>query len=295
VIDRYVSPPELRRLLSALLVVATFIVIMAVFAFIVVPGLRNTSHLSAEPVVNPPEGQMGWLDPTAYPPARGRAIPPVDPRTVMTPSPELIARGRELYDRSCATCHGATGGGDGPAAAGLVPKPRVFTQKEGWKNGTRIEDIYRTIEEGLKGSAMVSYNDLPRRDRMALVHFVRSLGAFDHSRSDPEALEALSKLFVTSGEVIPGRIPVALAVDALVREDQVPRARTLDPAVGQAVLDPARALRTLAGIPDWRESNQALAGGVVADVPFNGFSTSVVFYTDAQWKELQTSLSKMER
>jgi mono/diheme cytochrome c family protein len=295
VIDRYVSPSELRRLLSALLVVATFIIIMAVFAFIVVPGLRNANRRSAEPVVSAPEGEMGWLDPTAYPPARSRVIPPVDPRTVMTPNPDLMTRGRELYDRTCATCHGATGAGDGPAAAGLVPKPRNFTRKEGWKNGARIEDIYRTLEEGLKGSAMVSYNDLPRRDRMALVHFVRSLGAFDHGRSDPEALEALSRLFATSGEVIPGKIPVAQAVNALVREDQVPRARTIDPAISQAVPDPARALRTLAGIPDWRQSDRALARGVVAGVPFNGFAASVVFYTGEQWKDLQTGLLKMER
>jgi mono/diheme cytochrome c family protein len=294
VIDRYVSPAELRRLLSALLVVATFIVIMAVFGFIVVPGLRNANRLSSEPVVNAPEGEMGWLDPTDYPPARSRTIPPIDPRTVMMATPELMTLGRDLYARTCATCHGATGGGDGPAAAGLTPKPRNLTLKTGWKNGTRIEDIYRTLEAGLKGSAMVSYKDLSKRDRMALVHFVQSLGAFDHGRSDPEALEALSRLFATSGEVVPAKIPVARAVDALVREFPAPPPLSVGPGWRAVVMSPERAARTLAGIPGWRESDQALARGVVAGAPVNGFSRAVFFYTGAQWKDFQANLSKME-
>ncbi len=34
------------------------------------------------------------------------------------------ARGQEVYNLYCATCHGATGLGDGVAAAALDPKPR---------------------------------------------------------------------------------------------------------------------------------------------------------------------------
>ncbi len=34
------------------------------------------------------------------------------------------ARGQEVYNLYCATCHGATGLGDGIAAAALDPKPR---------------------------------------------------------------------------------------------------------------------------------------------------------------------------
>lgn len=38
-------------------------------------------------------------------------------------TPESIARGEEIFEHNCALCHGETGQGDGPAAAGLDPKP----------------------------------------------------------------------------------------------------------------------------------------------------------------------------
>jgi len=48
VIDRYVSPAELRRLVSALLVVVGFIALVALFGFIVLPGLRFQAHTAQE-------------------------------------------------------------------------------------------------------------------------------------------------------------------------------------------------------------------------------------------------------
>ena len=38
-------------------------------------------------------------------------------------SAESIARGRQLFAKDCAVCHGADGRGDGPAAAGLPQRP----------------------------------------------------------------------------------------------------------------------------------------------------------------------------
>jgi mono/diheme cytochrome c family protein len=287
-IERYVSPAEFRRLLSALLVVATFLVLMAFFAFVVVPGLREAQA----PVPSATQADTGWLDPAEVTAARSRVIPPVDPATLLTPNPQLLERGRALYGRTCATCHGAAGRGDGPGGAGLRPPPRDFTRREGWKNGPRVEEIYRTLEAGLPGSSMVPYTDLSRRDRMALVHVVQSYGAFDHGASDPRAREALSRLFATTGEVIPNRIPLSRALEALVREDLQPRPL---PACMAAILDPPCAARTLAGIKGWRDSDQALASGVVAGLPFNGFATAVALYSPAQWRDLRVQLSRSER
>ena len=44
----------------------------------------------------------------------------LDEIPAQTPS---LARGAEVYQANCAGCHGTLGSGDGPAAAGLEPKP----------------------------------------------------------------------------------------------------------------------------------------------------------------------------
>ena len=230
-INDYLSHDELVRLGSALLLVVCFIFIAGFFAFTVVPGLRYQAHTQPDAApVQAVQGETGWLDPTDYPAQARQVIPPIDPKTVMTPNEALMARGKALYAQTCATCHGAEGKGDGPGGTGLTPKPRNFTVQATWKNGTRVEDIYKTLDEGIKGSSMVSYNYLSKKDRMALVHVVQSMGAFDHGASDPKALANLEKLFASAGEVIPNRIPVARAVDLLCREYEESQAGGHSPA-----------------------------------------------------------------
>ncbi len=292
-IDRYLSPAEFKRLLSALLVVLGFIGLAALFGFIVVPGLRYQAHTPDAPPVQGAQGETGWLDPTAYPAARKQVIPPIDPKTVMTSNPELLKRGQELYLGACATCHGAEGKGDGPGGKGLNPQPRNFTQPNGWKNGFHIDQVYRTLDEGIKGTSMVAYKDIRRKDRMALVHYVRSLGPFDHGTGSPEALEALAKSFAGAGEVIPNRIPVQQALDLVTREFQAApalvRAAT-DPLLKAYVTDPRKAAQTLAGIPGWQASDEALARGVVATLPGNGFDPAVATLDPTQWRRLREAL-----
>ena len=40
-----------------------------------------------------------------------------------------VDSGAVLYHRYCASCHGPTGRGDGPAAAALTPRPPDFTRR----------------------------------------------------------------------------------------------------------------------------------------------------------------------
>ena len=293
-IDRYVSPTELKRLLSALLVVALFIALLAVLAFLVLPGLRNAN--SPDPGVGPAAagGGTGWLDPTDYPPEAGRKVPPIDPATVMTPNPELLSRGQALYAQTCASCHGPKGEGNGPAGRGLNPPPRNFTQQAGWQIGPRIENIYKTLEEGIKGSSMVSYAYLSKRDRMALVHYVRSLGSFDHGAEDPKALDEVAARFRSAGEVIPNRIPVAMAMARLASEFTPPSAfeAASDPILLAAIADPARAAQTLSALPGWRASDQILAQGAAWGAPGNGFQPGVALFAPAQWQELRSALNR---
>jgi mono/diheme cytochrome c family protein len=53
------------------------------------------------------------------------------------------AAGEAKFKQLCATCHGAAGKGDGPAAAGLRPKPRSF-HDAAWQ--AKVDDDYlRTV------------------------------------------------------------------------------------------------------------------------------------------------------
>ncbi len=291
-IDRYLSPAELKRLLSALLVVATFIVICLFFAFMVVPGMRNVNNRVEDPAVNAPQGEMGWLDPTTYPAEKGRVIPPIDPATVMTPNPELLARGKTLYAQSCASCHGAEGRGDGAAGLGLNPKPRNLAAGEGWKHGTRATDVFKTLAEGIKGSSMVAYSYLSKKDRMALVHHVQSLATFPKAPEDPKAQEALAKLFASAGEVVPNRIPLTQAQSLLLSETPATRSLRVDPEspLRTVITDAPRAAQILALSTGWKDSDLALAKAVVGSLPANGFSPLVATFGPGDWKTLRGNL-----
>ncbi|MGE5186239.1 MAG: c-type cytochrome [Acidobacteriota bacterium] len=80
------------------------------------------------------------------PPAPTTGSPNARPET--GPRPKATASGnakaRALFDSLCATCHGADGRGDGPAAANLNPKPRDYTNAQ-WQASVTDDDLKRTI------------------------------------------------------------------------------------------------------------------------------------------------------
>ena len=91
------------------------------------------------------------------------------------------AKAKTLYSDRCVLCHGANGGGDGPAASGLNPKPRNF-QDAAWQQGRTDEQIEKAIVSGGAGAGlsplMPPNPDLAKRAevREALVKMVRGFG-----------------------------------------------------------------------------------------------------------------------
>ncbi|MCX6135400.1 MAG: cytochrome c [Ignavibacteriales bacterium] len=147
-----------------------------------------------------------------------RSLPPVDVMKVSTATPELIANGKELFRTHCASCHGDNGEGDGATAVTLNPKPRNFHQLAGWKNGSKVSQIYKTLQEGIPGSAMASFNYVSPLDRFAMIHFVRSLATGQPVDSQPEiqGLEATYQL--SKGTNTPGQIPIKKVVQIVEAE-----------------------------------------------------------------------------
>lgn len=96
-----------------------------------------------------------------------------------------IAQGKALFNKLCASCHGAEGRGDGLAAKGLVDvwenaiTPADLTGAH-HKSGDRPEDLYRTIATGLDGTPMVGFHGtLEAAQIWDLVGFIFSLEPLD--------------------------------------------------------------------------------------------------------------------
>src|SRR5260370_19046129 len=83
---------------------------------------------------------------------------------------EEISRGGTLFAANCASCHGAAGRGDGRASASLLPKPANLT-------AARFSDerLRSVLWNGVTGSAMPPWRQLPTEDFRALVPYIDSL------------------------------------------------------------------------------------------------------------------------
>jgi high-affinity iron transporter len=106
--------------------------------------------------------------------------------TSPTRAPDL-ARGATLYQAQCATCHGATGHGDGPAGLQLTPRPIAFTDQARADQRSALS-LYEVITQGVADTPMVSYKTtLSDDDRWALAYYVGTLAYADASQRGAQA------------------------------------------------------------------------------------------------------------
>lgn len=86
-----------------------------------------------------------------------------------------IAAGKQVYEKSCANCHGKTGAGDGAMGAELNPKPSNLSDGE-WKHGSSDGELFAVIKEGVKGTGMRSFNSkLTPHQMWDVINYVRTL------------------------------------------------------------------------------------------------------------------------
>jgi len=127
--------------------------------------------------------------PTIATAARGLAADLIKayPVPLAPTSPPDVAHGKALYAEHCASCHGATGAGDGPQATGLDPAPIAFTDETRARERS-IFALYQVIEQGLDGTSMASFAELPAPDRWALAFYTGSLAYPERDAAAGEAL-----------------------------------------------------------------------------------------------------------
>src|SRR5438445_552532 len=82
-----------------------------------------------------------------------------------------LNEGKPLFAANCASCHGDTVAGNGPATGALAPSPTNFHLKKPTQ-----ERAWDVLENGVPGTAMPPWrSQLNADERRALVEFVRSL------------------------------------------------------------------------------------------------------------------------
>ena len=94
-------------------------------------------------------------------------------------------RGRKIYFRACAACHGMRGDGNGPAATGFDPAPRNF-RRGVYKFRTTVsgvlpldEDLVRTVREGVPGTEMPRWKSvLSDSDIEAVVQYIKTFSPY---------------------------------------------------------------------------------------------------------------------
>jgi mono/diheme cytochrome c family protein len=91
------------------------------------------------------------------------------------------AKARDIFTERCATCHGADGRGNGPAAANLKPKPIDF-HSQNWQKSVTDDSITKAIVFGGrsvgKSGQMAPNPDLENEPEIvaALVEKIRRWG-----------------------------------------------------------------------------------------------------------------------
>jgi len=113
--------------------------------------------------------------------AAPESSPSAAPQTATTPAADqgdtshaaMVALGNQVYQQRCALCHGPGGKGDGPAAAGLNPKPRNHTDAA-YMNSRTDAQLLDVIHNG-KGNMPAWKNVLSEREMKAALIHVRSL------------------------------------------------------------------------------------------------------------------------
>ncbi|OYZ22962.1 MAG: hypothetical protein B7Y39_06845 [Bdellovibrio sp. 28-41-41] len=86
-----------------------------------------------------------------------------------------IESGKKIYRENCIACHGDKGDGRGPAAVAIPgTKPRNFIEGK-YKYGETSKEIFKTLTEGVPGTAMPPWASLSEKDRWAVIAYIKSL------------------------------------------------------------------------------------------------------------------------
>ena len=107
------------------------------------------------------------------------AHPPAMPSATIDPE-----RGRMIYEKHCADCHGQEGRGDGRQASSLSPRPGNLISAQ--TSAKSDQDLLRIIAKGKPRTAMTGWEErLSADDQAAVLAYIRSMVKFTRSATPP--------------------------------------------------------------------------------------------------------------
>lgn len=104
-------------------------------------------------------------------------VAPAEAKEVLNPyegNNIAAQKGQALYSKLCWTCHGKGGLGDGPAGAGLNPKPKSFADKD--VQSQTDGELFWKLSNG-KGMMVPYKHSLDKEKRWQLINYIRTLKA----------------------------------------------------------------------------------------------------------------------
>jgi len=250
--------------------------------------LDNIDFFSTSKVIPGPPVKDTSKPEADLPVVKGSVSAPVDVNKLSVSTPDLVEKGKTLFQTNCVSCHGAEGKGDGIASASLNPKPRNFTELTGWVNGPKLVQIYKTLQEGIPGSAMASFSTIPPEDRFALIHYIQTFRN-DYPKSTDAELKELDKTYsLSTGVRMPNQIPVKIAIEKILG-DNLPLeykvnsiAATIEKDTSAAKLifkkiskNIKKSLRSLASNSRWNENESEFVNFIGTEQIYNGFNTRI--------------------
>jgi mono/diheme cytochrome c family protein/uncharacterized membrane protein len=158
------------RILLAMLAVAICVCGMGVAATAAAGRYRRTASFAAGLVLCP---AVGWMP---LRPAIERAYPTSYYASAEPYAAASVVRGAAVYDENCALCHGATGRGDGPAAARLPIRPADLTEPHLFAHSPG--DLFWWVSHGMDEGVMPGFAGvLNPNQRWDVINFIRARAA----------------------------------------------------------------------------------------------------------------------
>ncbi len=232
----------------------------------------------------------------------------IDVMAISKKSDSLIALGKTLFTANCIACHGANGKGDGVAAASLNPKPRNFTSDKGWINGPKISGIFKTLSEGISGSAMVAFSAFTPEDKFALAQYIRATFVPNPPQDSKDDLMDLDRTFdLSEGGHNPGQIPIADAMIFVNEEGRIRHEKVVDlvnniskdaqdegaSIFNRVTRNKIRAITALTSTNEWKNNEKVFVDIIVDESNEAGFNDNVHRLSDSEWDSFYNYMKKV--